>query len=63
MNKIIGMFNISNTDSSKFVKEFINTINVLQEDNQEIEIQYKVNSFSNGQLVYSALILGRKRGE
>lgn len=53
-------FNITNTDHAEFNKNLDEAINKLQSDNQRIEIQYTVNSFPNGQLVYSALVLGRK---
>jgi hypothetical protein len=59
MKKVSGFFNISNTDSDDFNADLKKAINDLQDLKQEIEIQYQVNSFPNGQIVYSALILGR----
>lgn len=58
--KIVGFFNINNTDPSKFNKNLGKVIIRLQNDGQEVEIQYKVNNLNNSQLVYSALTLGRK---
>lgn len=57
--KIIGAFNISNTEGDKFLIDLQKAINELQDSGQEVEVQYKVNSFPNGQIAYSALILGR----
>lgn len=59
MKKIKGVFNISNTEEKQFRENLQKAINDLQNDNQEVEVQYKVNNFDNGQLVYSALVLGR----
>jgi hypothetical protein len=59
MKQVKGFFNISNTDSDNFNADLKKSINDLQEQNQEVEVQYQVNSFPNGQIVYSALILGR----
>lgn len=58
--QILGMFNVSNTDNEKFDNDVQRHINTLQDDEQIVEIQYQVNSFPNGQIVYSALILGRR---
>ena len=55
--KIISYFNISSTDSSVFDENLRKVISRLQNDGQEVEIQYAVNSLN---LVYSALIIGRK---
>ena len=60
MKEIKGFFNISNTDSDNFNADLKKAINELQDAKQEVEVQYKVNNFDNGQLVYSALILGRE---
>lgn len=57
--KIKGWFHINNTDYSTFNKDLQKVINDLQDDGQEVEVQYKVNTFNNGQMVYSALVLGR----
>lgn len=59
MKKIKGYFNISNTNYDMFNKDFENAINELQNDGQEVEVQYQTNAFSNEQIAYSALILGR----
>jgi hypothetical protein len=58
--KIVGIYNINNTDDELFCKDLIKNINTLQNDGQEVEVQYQVNSFPNGQIVLSALVLGRK---
>lgn len=58
--KILGIFNVSNTNYMKFVDDITLNINKLQDDDQIVEVQYQVNSFPNGQIVYSALILGRR---
>ena len=58
--KIIGICNIVNTDDKQFIKDVNKSIVTLQNDDQTIEVQYKVNSLPNGQIVHSALILGRR---
>lgn len=60
MKNILAYFNVSNTNTDDFHKNLEGAINKLQEDGQEVEVQYKVNTFENGQILYSALILGRK---
>ncbi|NRU52641.1 hypothetical protein [Clostridium beijerinckii] len=59
MKKIEGYFHISNTEFEKFNDDLKQSINNLQNDGQEVEVQYKTNTLDNGQLVFSALILGR----
>lgn len=59
--KIQGLYNISNTDANCFYKDLTNAIIELQQNQQNVEIQYQVNSFNDGQLVYSALIIGREK--
>ncbi|WP_346961296.1 hypothetical protein [Clostridium sp.] len=54
------IYTIKTEDSCIFGKDLEEAIQILQNDGQEVEVQYKVNNFNNGQLVYSALILGRK---
>lgn len=58
--KIYGMFNPCYTDNKKFVEQVQETINRLQEDGQEVEVQYKPIDLGYGNVLYSALILGRK---
>jgi hypothetical protein len=58
--KICGVYTINNTDGSTFYNTVRNTIDSLQDDGQEVEVQYQVNTLLNGQIVQSALILGRK---
>lgn len=59
---IVEVFHISNLDSIKFQDELNNSIKQLQDDNQEIEIQYSTNytDVSEFPMIYSALIIGRK---
>lgn len=57
---IIGFFNISNTNDKLFNRDLEDAVNKLQANGQKVEVQYKVNTFPNGQLCYSALVLGRK---
>ena len=56
--KIKGLFNLSSTDHKDFTDKLIKTINELQKDGQTVEIQYQTNTFNNGQIVYSALLIG-----
>ena len=58
--KVYGMFNPCYTDNKKFVEQVQTTINRLQEDGQEVEVQYKPIDLGHGNVLYSALILGRK---
>jgi hypothetical protein len=58
--KIVGIFNPTNTDVEKFLKDVTSDINLLQNDGQEVEIQYHPCSLNNGQVIYTALILGKK---
>lgn len=58
--KICGMFNLCYTDNKKFVEQVQETINRLQKDGQEVEVQYKPIDLGYGNVLYSALILGRK---
>ena len=58
--KIVGMFNPCSTDNKTFVETVHTTINKLQEDGQEIEIQYSTIGLGGANILYSALILGRK---
>ena len=58
--KIKGLFNLSSTDYKDFTDKLIKNINELQKDGQTVEIQYQTNTFNNGQIVYSALLIGRE---
>ena len=58
--KIKGLFNLSSTDHKDFTNKLIQNINELQKDGQTVEIQYQTNTFNNGQIVYSALLIGRE---
>lgn len=60
--KIVGIHNISSSNSDEFISMVSSTINKLQDDDQEVEVQYCINvsEFISGIIVYSALIIGRK---
>lgn len=58
--KIYGVFNVSNTDADKFLTDVSDNIRKLQDDGQEVEVQYCTDFAGNATVVYSALILGRK---
>lgn len=60
MSNIIGFFHVNSTDVDYFNESLHENISKLQNDGQEIEIQYTTNVLPNGQLVYNALMLGRK---
>ena len=59
--KIVGMFNPCSMDNETFTKMVIEDINKLQEDGQEVEIQYDTTSLGGDNVLYSALIIGRKK--
>lgn len=63
MKYIKGVFHVYNTDYKKFYESLSKDINKLQNDKQEVEIQYKTNNYDNGQLVFSALLIGRVESE
>ena len=58
--KIEELFNLSSYDSNAFANQLAEDIKKMQNDGQEVEVQYKVNSHPNGEIIYSALLLGRK---
>lgn len=58
--KIVGIYNVCHTDADEFFKSLDKSITNLQEDRQEVEIQYSSNVMPNGQLIQTALIIGRK---
>lgn len=59
MKKILGMYNINNTDDKLFFENLQNAVNILQEGYQEVEIQYSTNMLDD-RVVLSALVIGRK---
>ena len=59
MKQIKGYFHLSMTDFDEFNKKFKNYVNALQNDGQEVEIQYKTNTVDN-KICYSCLMIGRK---
>ena len=58
--KIVGIFNPCSTDYEVFLNSVIEDINKLQEDGQEVEVQYSTTSLRGDNVLYSALIVGRK---
>ena len=52
--KIVGMFNPCSTDNKTFVEMVQTAINKLQEDGQEIEIQYSTIGLGGANIIYSA---------
>lgn len=60
MNKIIGNCHISTTNFEEFNKMLNDSIEKLQEDNMVVEIMYTTNIKPNGQVLYSALLIGKK---
>ena len=59
--KIVGVFNPCSTDYEVFLTSVIEDINKLQEDEQEVEVQYSTTSLGGNNVLYSALIIGRKK--
>ena len=59
--KIVGIFNLCYTDNKTFVEKVMEDINKLQEDGQEVEVQYSTTSLGGDNVLYSALIIGRKK--
>ena len=59
MKQIKGYFHLSMTDFDEFNKKFKDCFNKLQNDGQEVEIQYKTNTL-NDKICYSCLMIGRK---
>ena len=59
MKQIKDYFHLSMTDFDEFNKNFKNCFNALQNDGQEVEIQYKTNTL-NDKICYSCLMIGRK---
>jgi chorismate mutase len=62
MRNIFGVFNISSNNAEEFYKQLSDIINKLQQNNQEVEIQYNTQIINNSEnpILYSALLLGRK---
>ena len=59
--KIVRVFNPCSTDYEVFLNSVIEDINKLQEDGQEVEVQYSTTSLGGDNVLYSALIIGRKK--
>ncbi|EPB8173121.1 hypothetical protein ACRTAL_002296 [Clostridium perfringens] len=55
--KIKGMYMIVNSDVEDFYRDLIEKVNILQEDKQEVEIQYQINNNE----FFSALVIGRQK--
>lgn len=58
---IVGIYNPCSTDNKVFLEMVIEDINKLEEDGQEVEIQYSTIWLGGENILYSALILGRKK--
>lgn len=61
MNKIKGIFHITLISPEKFKEELNKVVNMLQEDGQQVQVQYSSNYGQDieGKMVYSALVIGR----
>nr|DAH73482.1 MAG TPA: hypothetical protein [Caudoviricetes sp.] len=59
MKKIKGLFTPTSSNNNQFIKWVDDDINLLQEEGQEVEIQYHPIISSTGQVFFSALIIGR----
>lgn len=57
--KIDAVHNVTNTDINKFIDTVCEDLRLMQDRFLEVEIQYKPLAVGN-QIVYNALILGRK---
>ena len=51
------MYMIVNSDVEDFYRDLIEKVNILQEDKQEVEIQYQINNNE----FFSALVIGRQK--
>lgn len=58
MKSIKGYFHFSSTDFDKFNKRFKESLNRLQEDGLEVEVQYKTNVVGHN-ICYSCIMIGR----
>ena len=56
MKKITTIKNIVCMRSQDFIQELTETTNILQQDGQEVDIQYSYDTKG----IYTALIIGRK---
>ena len=60
MRKIFGFYNVGSDKDDVFNEKVLEVIRELQEEGQEVEVQYTTNVLPNGRIHYSALIIGRK---
>ena len=60
MKQIFGFFNVGSDREDEFSDRVLKAIDDLQDDGQEVEVQYTTNVLPNGRIHYSALITGRK---
>lgn len=60
MKIIYGVYQVSNTNEKVFHNDLCDAIRKLQDDKQEVEVQYTTTLAIDGTMCYSALILGRK---
>ena len=54
---------LANTDYEKFSRELANSIYDMQQEGLNVEVQYQPLIANANQVVYSALVLGRLKGE
>lgn len=59
MKKIKGLFTPTSSNNNQFIKWVDDDINLLQEEGLEVEIQYTPVILPTGEVVFSALIIGR----
>lgn len=60
IKQIVQTKHLSNTDFNIFQENYGKALDEMQGDNQEVEVQYNTNTFPNGQVLFSALLIGRK---
>ena len=59
--KIVKRGMIQNVNIEKFIIELKETMDEMQEDNQEVEVQYNPFVLPDGEIIYNALVLGRRK--
>ena len=56
---IIKTGHITNPDSKAFTADVGKIVDIFQKENLEVEIQYQTARNSSGQIVYTAIVIGR----
>lgn len=54
---------IANTDGKVFSEQLTEAIDIMQKEGLTVEVHYQVTALGNYSCVYSALLLGRSKGE